>query len=241
MKRAALFGIALCMVAGASAQWGKKVKGNGNIVAMERSTGDYDAISVSGSFNVELVAGEEGQVTVNADENLQEWIITEVKNGTLQIKTRQGVNIQPSRWDKGLSITVPVESIDAVALSGSGEIIGKTTLRAAEFSASMSGSGDVRLEVDSDEVTASMSGSGDMNLKGSAGRFNVQISGSGGIMAYELDAREVDASISGSADIEVSVKETLKARVSGSGNITYRGNPGKIDSKSTGSGDISKG
>lgn len=241
MKRAALFGMALCMVAGVSAQWGKKVKGNGNIVAMERSTGDYDAISVSGSFNVELVTGEEGEVTVNADENLQEWIITEVKNGTLQIKTRDGVNIQPSRWNGGLNVTVPVEDIEAVALSGSGEIIGKTLIRAADFSASMSGSGDVRIEVESNEVTASMSGSGDMNLKGSAGRFNVQISGSGGIMAYELEADEVDASISGSADIEIFVKETLKARVSGSGNITYRGNPGKIDSKSSGSGDISKG
>lgn len=241
MKRAALFGIALCLAAGASAQWGKRVKGNGNMVAMERSTGDYEAISVSGSFDVELVAGEEGTVTVNAEENLQEWIITEVKNGTLQIKTKDGVNIQPSIWKSGLSVTVPVEDIEAVSLSGSGEIIGKTPLKATEFSASMSGSGDVWLEVESDEVTANMSGSGDMDLKGSAGRFNVQISGSGDIRAYELEAQEVDASISGSADIEITVRENLTARVSGSGNITYRGNPGKIDSKSVGSGDISKG
>ena len=37
--------------------------------------------------------------------------------------------------------------------------------------------------------------------------------------------------VSGSADIKVTVKGNLKARVSGSGDIHYRGNPAKIDSK----------
>lgn len=241
MKKAAVLGIALCMMASACAQWGKKVKGNGNMVSMERSTGDYNAVSVSGFFDVELVAGEEGEVTVEAEENLQEFIITEVKNGTLQIKTKEGVNIQPSTWKDGISITVPITDIEAVSLSGSGEIIGKTLIRTTDFSANMSGSGDIKIEVESDELFANLSGSGDMNLKGSAGRFKVQISGSGDVKAYDLEASEVDASISGSADMELTVREVLKARVSGSGNITYRGNPEKIDSKSSGSGDISKG
>ena len=241
MKKAAVLGIALCMMANACAQWGKKVKGNGDMVSMERSTGDYNAVSVSGFFDVELVAGEEGEVTVEAEENLQEFIITEVKDGTLQIKTKEGVNIQPSMWKEGISITVPITDIEAVSLSGSGEVIGKTLIRTTDFSANMSGSGDIRIEVESDELFANLSGSGDMNLKGSAGRFKVQISGSGDVKAYELEAREVDASISGSADMELTVHEVLKARVSGSGNITYRGNPAKIDSKSSGSGDISKG
>jgi len=241
MKKVIVYILVLGILPSAHAQWGKKVRGNGEMVSRDRSTGDYDAISVSGSFDVDLVAGAEGKVTVYADENLQEWIITEVKNGTLVIKTENGVNLRPSNWNDGIRITVPVEAISAVTLSGSGDISGKTLLKAPEFSTTMSGSGDINLEVETDELSASMSGSGDMNLKGATGRFKVAISGSGDIDAYDLQAREVDASISGSADIRVNVNELLKARVSGSGNIRYRGNPAKIDTKASGSGDISRG
>ena len=211
------------------------------MVTMERSTGDYDAIAVSGSFDVELIAGAEGEVTVHAEENLQEYIITEVEHGTLVIKTEKGVNLSPSAGNRDILVVVPVEEIESVALSGSGDIMGKTVLKAARFKTAMSGSGDIQLEVESDEISASMSGSGDMNLSGDTGRFFVEISGSGDIEAFGLNAREVEANISGSADINVTAKDMIKARVSGSGNIRYRGNPAKIDSKTSGSGSISKG
>jgi hypothetical protein len=50
----------------------------------------------------------------------------------------------------------------------------------------------------------------------------------------------VTANVSGSADIKVTVSEMIQARVSGSGDISYRGNPKKIDTKSSGSGNITK-
>lgn len=208
--------------------------------SQERNTGEYDGVSVSGSFDVELIGGTEGEVVVTAEENLQEYIITEVRRGTLVIKIEEGVNLSPS-ISKGLSVTVPVSEIESVSLSGSGEVIGKTRLKASEFHASMSGSGDVELEVDADELSAALSGSGDINLSGSAGHFNVEISGSGDVQAFGLEAREVNASISGSADIEVTANEVLNARVSGSGNIRYRGDATKVHSVSSGSGDITRG
>ena len=77
-----------------------------------------------------------------------------------------------------------------------------------------------------------------MNLSGKATDFEVSVSGSGDIRAYDLTAEFVDAQVSGSADIKVTANQMLKARVSGSGDITYKGNPKKIDTKSSGSGDI---
>ena len=62
-----------------SAQWGKTIKGNGNNVTIERNTGDYDGVAVSGWFDVDLVAGSEGEITLKGEENLLEYIITEVK------------------------------------------------------------------------------------------------------------------------------------------------------------------
>lgn len=243
MKKILTLTLTLFTIALTNAQWGKKIKGNGNVVTIERSTGEYDAIAVSGWFDVILVEGKEGRISIEGEENLLEHIKTEVKEGKLVIKVKKGYNLQPSSWKKdgGIYVTVPIESVDAVSLSGSGDIVGKKTISATNFSTRMSGSGDITLDVESKTVKASMSGSGDINLSGTTELFDVQISGSGDVKAYDLIADTVDASISGSADIRVTAKEMLKARVSGSGDIHYRGDPKKIDSKTSGSGDVTEG
>jgi len=241
MKNLLSLSLVVLLSASCSAQWGKKVKGNGNVTTIERSVGEYDAIGLSGSFDLDLVSGKEGEITLEGESNLLEHIKTEVKNGKLSIKVEKGYNLKPSSWNDGIRITVPVESVNAVALSGSGDIVGKTTIKTDNFKTAMSGSGDITLDVEANSIDAAMSGSGDITLNGSARNFEATVSGSGDIKAYGLEADNVDATVSGSADIKVTANKMLKARVSGSGDISYRGNPDKVDTKSSGSGDISKG
>lgn len=211
------------------------------MVTIERSTDDYDGIGVSGWFDVELVDGTEGKLTLKGEENILEHIVTEVKNGKLSIRVEKGYNLKPSSWKDGIHITVPVEEISSIAMSGSGDVVGKKTLRATDFQTAMSGSGDIKLDLEVETLSAAMSGSGDMDLSGRANSFEATISGSGDIDAYGLEADNVEATVSGSANINVTAKKMLKARVSGSGDISYRGNPEKVDTKTSGSGDISKG
>lgn len=239
------FGILIALLITANitfAQWGKKVKGNGEVVTIERITGDYDEISVGGWFDVEIVGGEEGSVSLKGEENLLEYIITEVKDGKLVVKVKKGMNLQPSSWfNGGITVTIPVEEISSLSMSGSGDLEGRTVLKARDMSTRLSGSGDMDIAIEAENLDVTVSGSGDMNLEGTAQNLTVQISGSGDIHAYNLQADYVEALVSGSANIEVTAKESLKARVSGSGDISYKGNPGKVDSKTSGSGDISKG
>ncbi|WP_276165923.1 head GIN domain-containing protein [Zobellia alginiliquefaciens] len=238
MKKFIVLGLAFATIS-CSAQWGKGVRGNGNVVTIERNVSDYEAIAVSGWFDVDLVSGNEGELVIKGEENLLEYIITEVDKGKLIIKVQKGVNLKPSLRNNSIQIKVPVESIDALSLSGSGDIVGQTTLKTSRLKTSMSGSGDITLEVDTDTMVATMSGSGDMNLSGNTRDFEATISGSGDIKAYDLIADNVEATVSGSADIKVTANEKLKARVSGSGDINYRGNPKKVDTKTSGSGDVS--
>ena len=241
MKKAIVLTLVLAITASCSAQWGKKIKGNGEKVTIVRSTNDYDAIAVSGWFDVDLVDGKEGQLTLEGESNLLEYITTEVKNGKLIIKTEKNVNLKPSNWNSGIRITVPVESVSSISLSGSGDIVGKTTIKVEKLETAMSGSGDITLDIDTNSVGARMSGSGDITFSGNTANFTASISGSGDIKAFELEADNVEATVSGSADIKVTANKSLTARVSGSGDITYKGNPEKLDTKTSGSGDISKG
>ncbi|MFD2099197.1 head GIN domain-containing protein [Flagellimonas iocasae] len=241
MKKLITLTLALCTVAITNAQWGRKIKGDGNVVTIDRSVGDYDGVALAGWFDVDLVDGREGKITLEGESNLLEYVQTEVKNGTLVIKVEKGVNLRPSNWGKGIHITVPVESISEVSLSGSGDIVGRTTIKSDNFSTRIAGSGDITLTVEAGNVDAALSGSGDINLSGKTMGFDVQVSGSGDIKAYELEAENVTVAVSGSADVKVTANQSIDARVSGSGDISYRGNPKKINSKSSGSGDISRG
>ena len=242
MKKIITLTLALLAIVAVNAQW-KKVKGNGKVVTIDRSTADYDHIAVAGWFDVELVEGTEGQLKIRGEENLLEYIKTEVKEDKLVIKVKNGVNLKPSSWGNsgGIHVTVPVEEVESVSLSGSGDVVSNMTLKADEFSTRVSGSGDVSLSIEAETVEASLTGSGDINLSGQAASLEVRVSGSGDVKAYELNANNVEATISGSADVRVTANEMLVARVSGSGDIHYRGNPKKIDSKASGSGEISKG
>ncbi|MEQ6124891.1 head GIN domain-containing protein [Pseudotenacibaculum sp. MALMAid0570] len=216
--------------------WGnKKVRGNGNVTTVTRNTGSYDGVSVGGFFDVILVKGTEGKVKIEGEENLMEYIVTEVKKGTLKIKVEKGVNLKTTRR---LTVTVPVKDIDHVSLGGSGNVKSETLLKAEDFGVSLGGSGNITLEVDATNVKSSIGGSGNIKLTGKADYMKSSIAGSGTIKAYELQVNSIKASIAGSGDIRISVKDEIKATVAGSGSIYYKGNPPKIDTKSVGSGSV---
>ena len=220
------------------AQWGgKKVNGNGDVTTVNRSTGDYDGIKCAGFMDFKLVPGTEGKITIEAESNLIDYIITEVKNGDLIVKVKNNTNLKPSR-NKPILITIPFESVNSVSLSGSGDVWNEGTLVSSNFDSSISGSGDVVLKISSSKAKASVSGSGDLTLKGSATDLVASVTGSGDFHGFDLDSTNVDVSVTGSGDAGVNCSGTLKARVTGSGDIEYRGNPTREDSKVTGSGSI---
>ncbi len=207
----------------------------------ERNVGDYDAVYVSGWFDVTLVAGQEGKIQLEGKSNILENIETEVRNGKLHIEWDKEVNIKPFQSMSKVLITVPVEEINAVRLSGSGSIVSRTTLKSNSFETTLSGSGTLDLDIETSSLSSGISGSGNTILSGSAKEYEVQVSGSGDVKAFDLKTDDVTASISGSAKIRVHANTSVTARISGSGDVRYIGSATKIDSKVSGSGSVSKG
>lgn len=236
--------LSIVAVVSANAQsWGwKKVKGNGDIKKEVRITEAYDKISVAGALDVQLFAGEEGKVTIEAEENLIQYIVTENKGDKLVIKVEDGYSIYPSRGKK-IHITVPYKDIEGVFLAGSGDvnIRENDVINAKKFVASVAGSGDVNLAVNSDAVNATIAGSGDVKLSGNTSTFSCKIAGSGDIYAYDLKSEDVDVNVAGSGDAKVHCDGFLKVKIVGSGDVTYKGTPQKEESKTIGSGNITRG
>lgn len=110
-------------------------------------------------------------------------------------------------------------------VAGSGDIECKQ-LKAADMDISVAGSGDLKIEnalVTS--ANASVAGSGTVKISGNADKANYSVAGSGDLYASDFKVQDISASVAGSGDIKCYAVEHLKARVSGSGTIGYKGNP----------------
>lgn len=219
------------------AQWffGNKITGNAVMESTTKNVGNYDKVSVSGSFNVTLIKGEEGKLKIKIEENLLEYLVTEVDNNKLIIKWKKGVNISSK---KDVYITVPFTDINTVSLFGSGEIISVDEIETTQFETYLSGSGDMNLTINSKSTKVNVTGSGDIVLKGNTNKITIDVTGSGDVNTYNLKAKIANTKVTGSGDIMVYVSEKLTAKVTGSGDIIFDGNPSKQNFKITGSGDI---
>ena len=234
LRTLSVFALLICFtVTGIHAQ---RVKGNGKLIEKTRQVGDFEALGVSGSFDVFLVKGQEGKVIVNVEENLEPYLVTEVNNGTLKVRWKKGTNV---RTTKNTKVTVHFDDLSEVALSGSGDIVSKDPIATDELSIAVAGSGDIRLELNARKSTAAVSGSGDIELSGTSKTFEAAVAGSGDIKANELKSEKAELKISGSGTIHANVANELVARISGSGNIKYKGNPRIEDVKVSGSGNVS--
>lgn len=110
-------------------------------------------------------------------------------------------------------------------VAGSGDIECKQ-LKAADMDISVAGSGDLKIEnAQVTSANASVAGSGTVKISGSADKANYSVAGSGDLYANDFKVQNISASVAGSGDIKCHAVEHLKARVSGSGTIGYKGDP----------------
>jgi len=212
-----------------------QISGNGNVITENRNISKIDEIKSSGSIDVEIRNGADYSVSVEDDENLLPYVITEVDGNTLNIHYKNGTSINNDH----ANVTVTVPSLKAITSSGSGDISSNAVIKSdEEFEIKSAGSGDVDIQIDAPSVTVSGSGSGNIKLSGRTRDFEGKMSGSGDLMCEELQSENASVSISGSGNANVFASVSLKARTTGSGNINYSGNPKKEDLHKSGSGDI---
>jgi hypothetical protein len=124
-------------------------------------------------------------------------------------------------------------------VSGSGDMEVKGKFKS--INGDVSGSGKIELNtVVTGEANFHVSGSGKIMATGRAESTKATISGSGKVLAANLEVDKCEVRISGSGDVEINVKSDLDASISGSGSVSYKGNPSHINSHASGSGSVRK-
>lgn len=222
------------------AQWPwEKIEGNGHLTKESRSVGNYTAIASAGPWNVMVAYGTEKSVQVEADENLLEYIETKVEDGELSIRSKKRANL----WSKNkITIYVTLTRLTDVSLSGSGNIMGEGKFEnegTTHFR--VSGSGDIKMGFHKvQHADVAIAGSGNIHLSGTASKLSAKISGSGNADCSELVSDEASVGISGSGNVKVYANKSIEARISGSGNVYYKGAATDIEQHVAGSGHVKK-
>jgi hypothetical protein len=211
----------------------RTVYGNGDVVKKERKAGNFTGLRVSSGIDVYLRQTGDESIAVESDENLHEYIITEIRNDILHVYSE--ANIRKAKMKR---VYVTMDEIKSLKTTSAGDIIGETPVKTDDLELSASSAGDIKLEVYAKEIEASISSSGDITMTGEADILNANLSSAGDLNAYGLQVKEAEVSASSAGDADINVSERLRARASSAGDINYRGNPKYIDAHSSSAGGI---
>ncbi len=209
----------------------------------DRHITGFHAVDVGGSFDVYITQGSSESVKVEAPDEIIDHIITEVDNGVLKIYNKNDRNFH---WGdlfgnhKKIVVYVAAKDLNAIAVSGSGDVFFKEGIRTNSLRLRVSGSGDMYGRVEVKNLESGISGSGDVKLVGRAESSAVNVSGSGDFEARGLVTVNTLVHVSGSGDASVNASGSISASVSGSGDVRYTGGAKSVSSSKSGSGDVQK-
>lgn len=224
--------VALLLIACGLGTFGT-VRGSGNLTTESRSVSNFDRVSLTCSGDVVITQSGEESLTVETDDNIVQYVTTEVRGGTLYLGLESGKSISPTR----LRFTLNVQDLVGLTTSASGDITA-ASLDTDRLEVRVSASGDVRIDsLTAEEVEVRISGSGDVELAGEVPGQDITITASGDVHAGDLRGEAVKVTISASGDATVCATESLDARLTASGSVNYYGNP-TTNFSSTGSGKI---
>lgn len=119
-------------IAAPSVLFGKGIKGSGNIVTRTIDAPDFDRVDAARAVKVVITGKATGKITIEADDNIMEYVVVEAKGGRLTATIDKSVN-NVSNAD--VTVTVPANGrIRALDASSAARITSDVTLTADKFS-----------------------------------------------------------------------------------------------------------
>lgn len=210
--------------------------GNGNVVTEEREvTADFTEVRGSAGLDVSLTQGSENKIVVEADENLLQYIETNIEEGKLHVTTSENIG-----RSKAKNVYVTYKSLDNVEASSGADVTVNSVLKSQNLSLKSSSGAALEVEIFAQHLTARTSSGSEMKVSGKASTLNADASSGSELDAKELLVLNCTAEASSGAEVTVNVKENLETNVSSGGDINFYGDPISVNSNKSHSGSVNK-
>ena len=201
---------------------------------IERELPPFTKIKSGSVVEIILVKGNKSSAKIRAKNVDLAEIITEVKNGELSI------SLEKYKLNPKVQIELSVQTIESIRLAGAGSLKGADELSGEKLDLAVSGAGNITLDAKYKTIHAMISGAGSIQLEGEVNRQEVMISGAGSYKAFDLSSESAEVKISGAGNANIEVAKELVAKISGAGNLKYKGDPSTVDVSKTGAGSVKR-
>ncbi len=214
------------------------ITGSGKRVTETRAVSGFDEVVLAGSGELYIEQGENEALTVETDDNVMKYVKADVQGDSLVLGFEDNVSVS---LPQPIIFRLTVRDLTSVTLAGSGKVAAKA-LETDKLTINLPGSGDMTFDkVDTTTLHVTIAGSGNIEIAdGTADSEEINMLGSGDFDARSFQVKDASATIAGSGNISVRASGELTAKVLGSGNIRYYGEPQSIDMDTAGSGNIQK-
>jgi hypothetical protein len=191
----------------------------------------FDRIRLETSSDVRIIQSSIFQVSVTGEER-------DVNDTEVRVVNDRLIIEEHGHIDEDHLIVIHVPEISELESVGSSLIFGESQFtQNRSMDIRLTGSGEIDMYVDVDNLDIHQTGSGYVYLEGHADNVDVDMTGSGWLRAFLLEADIMDVRLEGSGSAEVFVDTDLDVVITGSGNVYYKGNP-HISVVITGSGNV---
>lgn len=187
--------------------------------------GDFDHINMAASGEMRIVQDGSSAVTIDASPRDLRRLRVYVKEKTLFIEHRNDWLHRVAPSDEPIRYTVNVGRFEGLSLTG----IATTQmddLTADAFALSVNGLGKIALDnMDVERLQADLAGGAEAVLNGVAVDQALSITGAGSYDAGGLQSETARAQLTGNSAATLWVTLALDAEITGSGHLSYYGNP----------------
>ena len=212
------------------------VKGNGNVESMDRHVKEsFTSIKATEGLDVYLTQGNEESITVEADENLHDLILTDIEDGVLKIHTSKNIGRASSK-----KVMVTFKEVSGITSTSGSDVFSTNTINADHLELKSTSGSDMKLDVSTENLICKSTSGSDMKLSGKTEKLTAEATSGSDIKAGNLIAESSQVKATSGADITVNTSKELTASASSGGDIKYYGNPEKIDKNNSSSGSIRK-
>jgi len=226
-----LFTTTSCFVDGMTGIRGSRV-----VVSEDRSiNSDFESIKVQQGINLYLTQGNSTELSVEADDNIMDLLMTEVNNNELKIYFEKNVYKAKAR-----NVYLTTNDISKIRASSGAMVKSENTLTANTLDLDASSGSSMKIYVNADEVISECSSGADIDVFGKTESFSARASSGSSIDADELESQNAIAKASSGANIDLHVSEKLTAKASSGGDIDFSGNPKEVNKNTSSGGSVSK-
>ena len=211
------------------------VEGNRNIVTTERTPqADFSGIKVSTGIDLFISQGNTNTITVKADENLHDLIITEVKEGVLKIYTDKNI------WkSKARKVYVTIEKLSFLKATSGSDVKSETIIKTNEISISATSGAAIEIDVEAESVATSTTSGSDIKITGTTINHASNATSGSSIDAYDLKSDNAIAKATSGASINIYASKKMEGKATSGADIDFKGNPATINKDVSSGGSIS--